>query len=148
MSQVTHTKFFLTCIDKVLSHLFIQRRFDVVRLFTGRDAKIILLYLIMRFYYHEKLGSIQIRDIPTKEFLFKKIGNRSSRLSISIFIDSMVETGVLIKETATFDKRKSILRPSAILVNEFEAMHEQRDVKLKDLSKNITETSLEALLTI
>ena len=148
MGQVTDTKFFLTCIDKVLSHVFIQRRFDVIRLFTGRDAKILLLYLIMRFYYHEKLGSIQIGDIPTKEFLFKKIGNRSSRLSISKFVDSMVETGVLIKELATFDKRKSILRPSAILVNEFEAMHKQRDVKLKDLSKNITETSLDVLLTM
>ena len=148
MGQVTDTKFFLTCIDKVLSHFFIQRRFDVVRLFTGRDAKIILLYLIMRFYYHEKLGSIQIGDIPTKEFLFKKIGNRSSRLSIYKFVDSMVETGVLIKEVATFDKRKSILRPSAILVNEFESMHDQRFVKFKDLSKNITETSLDALLTI
>ena len=148
MSQVTHNHFFLTCIDKVLSHLFIQRRFDVVRLFTGRDAKIILLYLIMRFYYREKLGSIKISDIPTKEFLFKKIGNRSSRLSISKFIDSMVETGVLIKETATFDKRKSILRPSTLLVNEFEAMHEQRDVKLKGFSKNNEVTSLEALLLI
>jgi hypothetical protein len=148
MTQVTDTKFFLTCIDKVLSHLFIQRRFDVVRLFTGRDAKIILLYLIMRFYYREKLGSIQISDIPTKEFLFKKIGNRSSRLSISKFIDSMAETGVLIKEVATFDKRKSILRPSALLVKEFEAMHEQRDVKLKGFSKNNEVTSLEALLSI
>ena len=102
----------------------------------------------MRFYYHEKLSSIQISDIPTKEFLFKKIGNRSSRLSISKFIDSMVETGVLIKEKTEFDKRKSILRPSAILVNEFEAMHDQRFVKFKDLSKNITETSLDALLAI
>jgi hypothetical protein len=148
MTQVTDTKFFLTCIDKVLSHLFIQRRFDVVRLFTGRDAKTILLYLIMRFYYREKLGSIQISDIPTKEFLFKKIGNRSSRLSISKFIDSMAETGVLIKELATFDKRKSILRPSALLVKEFEAMHEQRDVKLKGFSKNNEATSLEALLSI
>ena len=148
MSQVTHTKFFLTCIDKVLSHLFIQRRFDVVRLFTGRDAKIILLYLIMRFYYHEKLGTIQIRDIPTKEFLFKKIGNRSSRLSISKFIDSMVGTGVLIKETATFDKRKSILRPSALLVKEFEEMHEQRDIKLMGFSRNNEVTPLEALLLI
>jgi hypothetical protein len=148
MTQVTDTKFFLTCIDKVLSHLFIQRRFDVVRLFTGRDAKTILLYLIMRFYYREKLGSIQISDIPTKEFLFKKIGNRSSRLSISKFIDSMAETGVLIKEVATFDKRKSILRPSALLVKEFEAMHEQRDVKLKGFSKNNEATSLEALLSI
>ena len=148
MNKENRIKFFLNCIDKVLSHLFIQRRFEVIRLFTGRDAKITILYLIMRFYYHEKLSSIQISDIPTKEFLFKKIGNRSSRLSISKFIDSMVETGVLIKEKTEFDKRKSILRPSAILVNEFESMHDQRFVKLKDLSKNITETSLDALLTI
>lgn len=148
MSQATHNHFFLTCIDKVLSHLFIQRRFDVVRLFTGRDSKVILLYLIMRFYYSEKLGFVQLSDIPTKEFLFKKIGHRSSRLSISKFIDSMVGTGVLIKEIATFDKRKSILRPSALLINEFEAMHQQRYVKLKGFSKNKELTPLEALLLI
>ena len=146
MSQVTDTKFFLECIDRALSHLFIQRRFDVIRLFTGREAKVILLYLIMRFYYHEQLGSVQIGEIPTKEFLFKKVGNASSRLSISKFIDSMVETGVLIKKTATFDKRKSILRPSVILVNEFESMHLQRNQKLKDLSKNKEAVSLNSLL--
>ena len=148
MRNEKSSEFFLDCINRTLSHIFIQRRFDVIRLFAGKEYPKILLCIIMRFYYQEKLGKIQLNEIPTLEFLFKSVSQRASRLSVSQFIQSMVNTGVLIKETASFDKRKSILRPSAILVNEFESMHLQRDHKLSAILESKEQISLASMLVI
>jgi len=42
-----------------------------------------------------------------------------------------VETGVLIKKNHSQDKRKQILSPSVQLIEEFEAMHQQREQELQ-----------------
>ena len=148
MTNKKSPEFFLNCINRTLSLFFIQRRFDVIRLFAGKEFPMIILYLIMRFYYQEKLGKIQLNEIPTLEFLFNSVAKRISRLSVSQFIQSMVNTGVLIRETASFDKRKSILRPSAILVNEFESMHLQRDHKLSEMLESKEQISLASMMVI
>lgn len=125
--------FFLKEIDKRLTTLFMQRRFDLIRLFSNKKFKVILLYIIMRSYYLS-LESTECDDCfsPTKEELYQILYKDTSRLSLSSFLDTMVSTGVILKKPHQKDKRKFFFVPSLILIKEFESLHLQGDDYIKD----------------
>ena len=123
--------FFLECIERTLSHVYIQDQFPQLKLFAEKKYRLILLYEIMKNYYLNTSGTSNIDFLPTKESLYQLVVSSVSRLSMTKFIDRMVDTKVLIKKNHPQDKRKQLLSPSSRLVEEFELMHQQRGQALQ-----------------
>ena len=123
--------FFLECIERTLSHVYIQDQFPQLKLFAEKKYRLILLYEIMKNYYLNTSGTSNIDFLPTKESLYQLVVSSVSRLSMAKFIDRMVDTKVLIKKNHSQDKRKQLLSPSSQLVEEFELMHQQREQALQ-----------------
>jgi len=123
--------FFLECIERTLSHVYIQDQFPLLKLFAEKKYRLILLYEIMKNYYLNTSGTSNIDFLPTKESLYQLVVSSVSRLSMTKFIDRMVDTKVLIKKNHSQDKRKQLLSPSSRLVEEFELMHQQREQALQ-----------------
>jgi len=123
--------FFLECIERTLSHVYIQDQFPQLKLFAEKKYRLILLYEIMKNYYLNTSGTSNIDFLPTKESLYQLVVSSVSRLSMTKFIDRMVDTKVLIKKNHSQDKRKQLLSPSSRLVEEFELMHQQREQALQ-----------------
>ena len=124
--------FFLECIERTLSHVYIQDKFPQLKLFADKKYRLILLYEIMKNYYLNTSGTSNIDFLPTKESLYQLVVSSVSRLSMTKFIDRMVDTKVLIKKNHSQDKRKQLLSPSSRLVEEFELMHRQREQALQN----------------
>ena len=131
--------FFLECIERTLSHVYIRDQFPQLKLFSDKKYRLILLYELMKFYYLKISGATNLDFLPTKESFYQLVAPSISRLSMTKFIDRMVDTKVLIKKNYSQDKRKQLLSPSSQLVEEFEFMHQQRE---QALQKNL-EPSLE-----
>lgn len=142
------TNFFLEAIDRTLSHIYIQRRYDLIRLFSDKRYKVVILYIIMRYYYQKILNHKKFDFIPTKENFYTDLYRDTSRLSLTKFIDLMVSTGVLKKEFFPNDKRKWIISPTRILINEFESMHQERAEGLEELKSEKKTISLKSLQVI
>ena len=123
--------FFLECIERTLSHVYIQDQFPQLKLFADKKYRLILLYEIMKNYYLNTSGTSNNYFLPTKESLYQLVVSSVSRLSMTKFIDRMVDTKVLIKKNHPQDKRKQLLSPSSRLVEEFELMHQQREQALQ-----------------
>ena len=140
--------FYLEAIEKVLSTIYIQRRYDLIRLFSDKRYKVVILYTIMRYYYQKKLNLRQFDFIPTKENLYSHLYRDTSRVSLTKFIDLMVSTDVLKKERYPNDRRKWIITPSQILINEFESMHQERIKGLEELKTEKELISLKSLQVI
>lgn len=145
---VSKINFYMKAIDKVLSSIYIQRRYDLIRLFGDKRYKVVILYTIMRHHYQKKLNQQQFDFIPTKENLYSHLYRDTSRLSLTKFIDLMVSTGVLKKERYPNDQRKWIIAPSQILINEFESMHQERIKGLEELKSENKIISLKSLQVI
>ena len=139
---------FLESIDRTLSYIYIQRRYDLIRLFGDKRYKVVILYTTMRFHYQKKLNLRNYDFIPTKENFYAHLYRDTSRLSLTKFIDLMVSTGVLKKELFPNDKRKWIITPTQILINEFENMQLERTKGLEKLSADKSVTSLKNLQII
>ena len=139
---------FLESIDRTLSYIYIQRRYDLIRLFGDKRYKVVILYTTMRFHYQKKLNLRNYDFIPTKENFYAHLYRDTSRLSLTKFIDLMVSTGVLKKELFPNDKRKWIIAPTQILINEFENMQLERAKGLEKLSADKSVTSLKSLQII
>ena len=139
---------FLESIDQILSYIYIQRRYNLIRLFGDKRYKLVILYTVMRFYYQKKLKLRNYDFIPTKENFYNHLYRDTSRLSLTKFIDLMVSTGVLKKELFPNDKRKWIITPTPILINEFENMQLERAKGLEKLSADKSVTSLKSLQII
>ena len=140
---------FLESIDRTLSYIYIQRRYDLIRLFGDKRYKVVILYTTMRFHYQKKLNLRNYDFIPTKENFYAHLYRDTSRLSLTKFIDLMVSTGVLKKELFPNDKRKWIIAPTQILINEFENMQLERAKGLEKLSADKQHvTSLKSLQII
>ena len=137
--------FFLESIDQTLSFIYIQRRYNLIRLFGDKRYKLVILYTVMRFYYQKKLKLRNYDFIPTKENFYTHLYRDTSRLSLTKFIDLMVSTGVLKKELFPNDKRKWIIAPTPILINQFENMQLERAKGLEKLSADKSVTSLKSL---
>ena len=142
------TNFFLEAIDRTLSHIYIQRRYDLIRLFSDKRYKVVILYTVMRYYYQKILNHKIFDFIPTKENFYTHLYRDTSRLSLTKFIDLMVSTGVLKKEFFPNDKRKWIISPTQILINEFESMHQERAKGLEELKSEKKTISLKSLQVI
>ena len=140
--------FFLESIDQTLSFIYIQRRYNLIRLFGDKRYKLVILYTVMRFYYQKKLKLRNYDFIPTKENFYTHLYRDTSRLSLTKFIDLMVSTGVLKKELFPNDKRKWIITPTPILINEFENMQLERAKGLEKISTDKNVTSLKSLQVI
>ena len=139
---------FLESIDQTLSYIYIQRRYNLIRLFGDKRYKLVILYTVMRFYYQKKLKLRNYDFIPTKENFYTHLYRDTSRLSLTKFIDLMVSTGVLKKELFPNDKRKWIIAPTQILINEFENMQLERAKGLEKISTDKNVTSLKSLQVI
>ena len=140
--------FFLESIDQTLSFIYIQRRYNLIRLFGDKRYKLVILYTVMRFYYQKKLKLRNYDFIPTKENFYTHLYRDTSRLSLTKFIDLMVSTGVLKKELFPNDKRKWIIAPTPILINQFENMQLERAKGLEKISTDKNVTSLKSLQVI
>ena len=140
--------FFLEAIDRTLSHIYIQRRYDLIRLFSDKRYKVVILYTVMRYYYQKILNHKKFDFIPTKENFYNHLYRDTSRLSLTKFIDLMVSTGVLKKEFFPNDKRIWIISPTQILINEFESMHQERAKGLEELKSEKKIISLKSLQVI
>ena len=140
--------FFLESIDQTLSFIYIQRRYNLIRLFGDKRYKLVILYTVMRYYYQKKLKLRNYDFIPTKENFYNHLYRDTSRLSLTKFIDLMVSTGVLKKELFPNDKRKWIITPTPILIKEFENMQLERAKGLEKLSADKSVTSLKSLQVI
>ena len=138
----------LKSIDQTLSYIYIQRRYNLIRLFGDKRYKLVILYTVMRFYYQKKLKLRNYDFIPTKENFYNHLYRDTSRLSLTKFIDLMVSTGVLKKELFPNDKRKWIIAPTPILINEFENMQLERAKGLEKISTDKNVTSLKSLQVI
>ena len=139
---------FLESIDQTLSYIYIQRRYNLIRLFGDKRYKLVILYTVMRYYYQKKLKLRNYDFIPTKENFYTHLYRDTSRLSLTKFIDLMVSTGVLKKELFPNDKRKWIITPTPILIKEFENMQLERAKGLEKLSADKSVTSLKSLQVI
>ena len=139
---------FLESIDRTLSYIYIQSRYDLIRLFGDKRYKVVILYTTMRFHYQKKLNLRNYDFIPTKENFYAHLYRDTSRLSLTKFIDLMVSTGVLKKELFPNDKRKWIIAPTQILINEFENMQLERAKGLEKISTDKNVTSLKSLQVI
>lgn len=124
--------FFLKCIDQTLTHVMTSDQYSYLKLFSDKKYRIILLYTVMRYYYVSQNPKNGIDFLPTKENFYQYVAPSTSRLSLTKFIDRMVETKVLLKKTYDHDKRMSLILPSHQLITEFESMHAQREEKLKN----------------
>lgn len=102
----------------------------------------------MRFHYQKKLNLRNYDFIPTKENFYTHLYRDTSRLSLTKFIDLMVSTGVLKKELFPNDKRKWIIAPTQILINEFENMQLERAKGLEKIRSDKSVTSLKSLQII
>ena len=142
------TNFFLEAIDRTLSYIYIQRRYDLIRLFSDKRYKVVILYTVMRYYYQKILNYKKFDFIPTKENFYTHLYRDTSRLSLTKFIDLMVSTGVLKKEFFPNDKRIWIISPTQILINEFESMHQERAEGLEELKSEKKTISLKSLQVI
>ena len=60
----------------------------------------------------------------------------------------MVSTGVLKKDSFPNDKRKWVIAPTQILINEFESMHQERAEALVDLKSKDKIINLKSLQVI
>ena len=139
---------FLESIDQALSFIYIQRRYNLIRLFGDKRYKLVILYTVMRFYYQKKLKLRNYDFIPTKENFYTHLYRDTSRLSLTKFIDLMVSTGVLKKELFPNDKRKWIIATTQILINQFENMQLERAKALEKISTDKNVTSLKSLQVI
>ena len=131
MSNEYSSSFYLDCIQKTLSHVHFRDQFPQLKFFSDKKYRLILLYELMKNHYLKIQDDINTNFIPTKETFYHLVSPYVSRLSMTKFIDRMVETGVLIKRSHTEDKRKQILSPSVQLIEEFETMHQQREQELQ-----------------
>lgn len=145
---MNNIKIFLESIDRTLSSIYIQRRYNLIRLFGDKRYKVVILYTIMRFHYQQILNSKKFDFIPTKENFYTHLHQETSRPSLTTFIDLMVSTGVLKKELFPKDKRKWIIAPTKILINEFESMQKERAKGLKELNSANEMTPLNSLQVI
>ena len=136
MSNEYSSSFYLNCIQKTLSHIYFRDQFPQLKFFSDKKYRLILLYELMKNHYLTIQDEINAKFIPTKETFYHLVSAHVSRLSMTKFIDRMVETGVLIKRSHTEDKRKQILSPSIQLIEEFEKMHQQREEELQKKTKN------------
>jgi len=102
----------------------------------------------MRHHYQKKLNLQKYDFIPTKENFYAHLYRDTSRLSLNKFIDLMVSTGVLKKDLFPSDKRKWIIAPTQILINEFESMHQERAERLDELKIKNKFISFESLKVI
>ena len=125
------SSFYLDCIQKTLSHVHFRDQFPQLKFFSDKKYRLILLYELMKDHYLNAQGDTNKNFLPTKETFYQLVSPYVSRLSMTKFIDRMVETGVLIKKNHSQDKRKQILSPSVQLIEEFEAMHQQREQELQ-----------------
>ena len=139
---------FLESIDQTLSYIYIQRRYNLIRLFGDKRYKLVILYTVMRFYYQKKLKLRNYDFIPTKENFYTHLYRDTSHLSLTKFIDLMVSTGVLKKVLFPNDKRKWIIAPTQILINQFENMQLERAKGLEKISTDKNVTSLKSLQVI
>jgi len=125
MSNEYSSSFYLDCIQKTLSHLHFRDQFPQLKFFSDKKYRLIILYELMKDHYLKKIqDDINTNFILNKEAFYHLVSAHVSRLSMTKFIDRMVETGVLIKRSHTEDKRKQILSPSIQLIEEFEKMHQ------------------------
>ena len=131
MSNEYSSSFYLDCIQKTLSHVHFRDQFPQLKFFSDKKYRLILLYELMKDHYLNAQGDTNKNFLPTKETFYQLVSPYVSRLSMAKFIDRMVETGVLIKKNHSQDKRKQILSPSVQLIEEFEAMHQQREQELQ-----------------
>ena len=136
---------YMDAIERTLSYIYIQRRYDLIRLFGDKRYKVVILYTVMRHHYQKKLNQQQFDFIPTKENFYAHLYRDTSRLSLTKFIDLMVSTGVLKKEFYPNDKRKWIIAPTQILIDEFESMHEERAEGLEELKSENKIINLKSL---
>ena len=119
--------FFLECIDRTLTHVIASDQYSYLKLFSDKKYRLILLYSVMRYHYLLKNPESKIDFLPTKENFYQFVAPSTSRLSLTKFIDRMVETKVLLKKTYDHDKRTSLILPGHQLIAEFESMHSQRE---------------------
>ena len=131
MSSEYSSSFYLDCIQKTLSHVHFRDQFPQLKFFSDKKYRLILLYELMKDHYLNAQGDTNQNFLPTKETFYQLVSPYVSRLSMTKFIDRMVETGVIIKKNHSQDKRKQILSPSVQLIEEFEAMHQQREQELQ-----------------
>ena len=131
MKSEYSSSFYLDCIQKTLSNVYFQDQFTQLKFFSDKKYRLILLYELMKDHYLNAQGDTNKNFLPTKETFYQLVSPYVSRLSMAKFIDRMVETGVLIKKNHSQDKRKQILSPSVRLIEEFEAMHQQREQELQ-----------------
>ena len=137
MKNEYSSSFYLNCIQKTLSHIYFRDQFPQLKFFSDKKYRLIILYELMKDHYLKKIqDDINTNFIPNKEAFYHLVSAHVSRLSMTKFIDRMVETGVLIKRSHTEDKRKQILSPSIQLIEEFEKMHQQREEELQKKTKN------------
>ena len=139
---------YIDSIERTLSYIFIQRRYDLIRLFGDKRYKVVILYTVMRYYYQKKINQKKFDFIPTKESFYSLLYRDTSRLSLTKFIDLMVSTGVLKKDNFPNDKRKWVIAPNQILIDEFESMHQERAEGLEDLKSKDKIINLESLQVI
>jgi len=131
MNDRLASSFYLDCIQKTLSHVYFRDQFPQLKLFSDKKYRLILLYELMKYHYLKISGTTNIDFLPTKENFYQLVAPSISRLSMTKFIDRMVDTKVLIKKNHSQDKRKQLLSPSSRLVEEFELMHQQREQALQ-----------------
>ena len=139
---------YMDAIERTLSYIYIQRRYDLIRLFGDKRYKVVILYTVMRYYYQKKINQKEFDFIPTKENFYSHLYQETSRLSLTKFIDLMVSTGVLKKDSFPNDKRKWVIAPNQILINEFESMHQERAEALVDLKSKDKIINLKSLQVI
>ena len=133
MNDRLSSSFYLGCIQKTLSHVYFRDQFPQLKLFSDKKYRLILLYELMKYHYLKISGATNIDFLPTKEFFYQLVVSSVSRLSMTKFIDRMVDTKVLIKINHSQDRRKQLLSPSSQLVEEFELMHQQQEQALKKI---------------
>lgn len=131
MNDKPLSSFYLGCIQKTLSHIYLRDQFPKLKLFSDKKYRLILLYEIMKYHYLKINGATNIDFLPTKENFYQLVAPSISRLSMTKFIDRMVDTKVLIKKNHPQDKRKQLLSPSSQLIEEFELMHQQQEQALQ-----------------
>ena len=139
---------YIDAVERTLTYIYIQRRYYLIRLFGDKRYKVMILYMVMRYYYQKKINQKKFDFIPTKENFYSHLYRDTCRLSLTKFIDLMVSTGVLKKESFPNDKRKWVITPSQILINEFESMHQERAERLEDLKSKDKIINLESLQVI
>ena len=95
-------------IEKIFNH-----KFKIISYFQRDLTKFKILLIVMKNYNDDKLQTIEgiIEDIP------KSISSRAHKLNS---ITEATNLNYLIKETSNSDQRKKYLKPSKLLIDEFE----------------------------